>query len=152
FLGNPLATIIAAPASGWILDHMGGAGGLKGWQWLFLIEGLPALLFAGVVWRHLTNSPEEAEWLTQDERKAYVEMLRKEREAVENAQGGHASLKQALTSGRVWVLSLAYLCSIIGLWSLAFWLPLMVKEFNFSNTYVGVVVAVPYAFGAVWMF
>ena len=151
FLGNPLATIIAAPVSGWILDHLGGAGGLKGWQWQFLIEGLPAVLFAVVVWRYLTNSPEEAEWLSPDERMAYVEMLRKEREAVESAQGGHASLKQALISGRVWVLSLAYLCSIIGLWSLAFWLPLMVKEFNVSNTYVGVVVAIPYAIGAVWM-
>ena len=151
FLGNPLATIIAAPVSGWILDHLGGAGGLKGWQWLFLIEGLPAVLFAVVVWRYLTNSPEEAEWLSPDERMAYVEMLREEREAVESAQGGHASLKQALISGRVWVLSLAYLCSIIGLWSLAFWLPLMVKEFNVSNTYVGVVVAIPYVIGAVWM-
>jgi len=82
---------------------------------------------------------------------AYVEMLREEREAVESAQGGHASLKQALISGRVWVLSLAYLCSIIGLWSLAFWLPLMVKEFNVSNTYLRVVVAIPYVIGAVWM-
>jgi ACS family tartrate transporter-like MFS transporter len=151
FLGNPLATIIAAPASGWILDHLEGAGGLKGWQWLFLIEGLPAVLFAFVVWRYLTNSPEEAEWLTPQERTAYVDMLRKERVAVEAAQGGHASLKQALKSGRVWVLSLAYLCSIMGLWSLAFWLPLMVKEFNISNTHVGVVVAIPYAIGAVWM-
>jgi MFS transporter, ACS family, tartrate transporter len=152
FLGNPLATIIAAPISGLILDHMGGVAGLKGWQWLFLLEGSPAVLFAFVVWLYLTNTPAEAKWLTAEERNTYAGILRKDVEWVQNVHGGHPSLRQALMSGRVWVLSIAYLCSLMGLYALAFWMPLTVKEFNLSNTYVGVAVAIPYAIGAVWMY
>jgi MFS transporter, ACS family, tartrate transporter len=104
------------------------------------------------VWRYLTNRPEDAEWLTTKERIIYVNIMLKDRELVENVQGEHLSLIQALISGRVWVLSLGYLFSLMGLYALAFWMPLTVKEFNISNTYVGLVVAIPYAIGAVWMF
>jgi len=152
FLGNPLATIIAAPISGLILDHMGGLAGLKGWQWLFLLEGIPAVLFAVIAWRYLTNRPEEAEWLTASERITYVSIMGKDRELVEKFQGGHFSLTQALMSGRVWVLSLGYLFSLMGLYALGFWMPQTVKEFNISNTFVGLVVAIPNAIGAVWMY
>src|SRR5262249_16934793 len=64
FLGTPLASIVAGPIWVLILDPLAGFGGLKGWQWLFVLEGLPAVVLAFVVWRYLTNSPEKAEWLT----------------------------------------------------------------------------------------
>lgn len=152
FLGNPLASIIAAPISGLILDHMAGFGGLKGWQWLFVLEGLPAVVLAFVVWRYLTNGPEEAESLTANERASYVDLMRKDRKLVEESQGGHFTLKQALTSGRVWILSLSYLCSLVGLYALSFWMLQTVKEFIPSNTNVGFAVSILYAIGAVWMY
>jgi MFS transporter, ACS family, tartrate transporter len=75
YLGVPLATIIAGPLSGLILDHLNGWGGLRGWQWLFLCEGFPAIIAAFITLRFLTDNPQEADWLNDEERTSLVSLL-----------------------------------------------------------------------------
>jgi ACS family tartrate transporter-like MFS transporter len=90
YLGVPLATIIAGPFSGLILDHMNGWGGLRGWQWLFLCQGFPAIIAAFVTLCFLTDSPQEAGWLTDEERISLIAVL--SRDEQRSASHGHAAL------------------------------------------------------------
>jgi MFS transporter, ACS family, tartrate transporter len=95
YLGLPLSSIIAGPLSGLILDHMNGVFGLKSWQWLFILEGIPALIIAVVVLLYLTNTPKEAKWLTEEERTAYDRMMEEERNQIAFAR---ARRSQGLSS------------------------------------------------------
>jgi MFS transporter, ACS family, tartrate transporter len=149
YLGLPLSSIIAGPLSGLILDHMNGYFGLKSWQWLFIIEGIPALIVAVVVLLYITNTPKEAKWLTDEEREAYDEMMARERSEV--TAHGHADLKASLLSPQVWVLGAAYCATVFGLTGLVFWMPQIIKQFNFSDTTVGLLSTIPYMIGAIVM-
>jgi MFS family permease len=102
--GNPLASVIGGPISGFILDTLNGSMGLGGWQWLFIIEGVPSVLVGLWALRHLTDKPIEAAWLDHDERialQARIDHERKSREAIR-----HYKLGEALTNPRVLGLSL----------------------------------------------
>ncbi len=135
YLGLPLSSIIAGPLSGLILDHMNGYFGLKSWQWLFIIEGIPALVMAVVALLYLTNTPKEAKWLTDEEREAYDRMMEQQRKEV--SSHGHADLKASLLSSQVWVLGMAYCATVFGLTGLVFWMPQIIKQFKFTDTTVG---------------
>jgi ACS family tartrate transporter-like MFS transporter len=137
----PVSGVIGAPLSGWLLG-LDGTLGLHGWQWLFILEGLPSMLLSVLVWRTLTDQPRDASWLTASERiwlegklafeRAYVESVRKYR------------LSEALTDVRVRRLSLLYFGLVTGLYGVTFWLPQIVKGFGgVSNLEVGFIVAVP---------
>ncbi|MEA3148813.1 MAG: transporter, family, tartrate transporter [Verrucomicrobiota bacterium] len=149
YLGLPLSSIIAGPLSGLILDHMNGYFGLKSWQWLFIIEGLPALVVAVVALLYLTNTPKEAKWLTDEEREAYDQMMEEQRKEV--SSHGHADLKASLLSWQVWVLGIAYCATVFGLTGLVFWMPQIIKQFKFTDTTVGLLSTIPYIIGAVIM-
>jgi MFS transporter, ACS family, tartrate transporter len=149
YLGLPLSSIIAGPLSGLILDHFNGFWGLRSWQWLFIIEGIPALVVAVVAFFYLTNTPKEAKWLTDEERAAYDRMMEGERQEV--ASHGHADLKASLLSGKVWVLGIAYSATVFGLTGLVFWMPQIIKQFKVTDTVVGLLSTIPYIVGAVVM-
>jgi MFS transporter, ACS family, tartrate transporter len=112
YLGVPLATIIAGPLSGLILDHLNGWAGLRGWQWLFLCEGLPAIIASVIALRFLTNNPQEADWLDEEERTSLIALLGRDQDR--SAAHCHANFGAALWDRSVWLLSLAYVFIVMG--------------------------------------
>jgi MFS transporter, ACS family, tartrate transporter len=144
----PISTIIGAPVSGLILG-LDGTLGLQGWQWLYILEGLPAVILAILVPFVLTDTPERAKWLAPDARTWLIARLaqeRREREAVE-----HFSVFKALVDSRVWLLSLVYFGAIACTFGLGFWLPQIIKGMGLTNTQTGFVTAIPYLFGMLGM-
>jgi ACS family tartrate transporter-like MFS transporter len=144
----PLATVIGGPVSGALLE-LHGLWGLKGWQWLFIIEGLPAVLLGVVVLFFLDDRPEGARWLTDEERQALSAMLAAEAKATREV--GYASLGQALTRPRVLVLGLLYFCIAFGLYGIGFWMPQVIQIFGLTPLKIGFLTAIPYLFAALAM-
>jgi ACS family tartrate transporter-like MFS transporter len=144
-----LAGVIGGPVSGALLQ-LDGLAGLRGWQWLFLVEGLPAVLLGGVVWWTLTDRPEQAAWLAPDQRAWLAGILAAERAATEQRHG--ASLWRALAHRRVWSLGLLYFTLVLGIYGVSLWLPQMVAaRVGASELVLGFLVAIPYAVAALAM-
>ena len=145
----PVSTVIGAPVSGLLLG-LDGALGLKGWQWLFVVEGVPWVVLGLVSWFHLTDRPAQANWLSV-EQKAWLSSKLDGELAARQAVYRH-TLWQALGSARVLTLSAVYYFGFVGaLYGMQFWLPQIVKGFGLSNAQTRFVTAVPYLFGAVAM-
>ncbi|QND74599.1 MFS transporter [Tardiphaga robiniae] len=144
----PVSTVIGAPISGMLLG-LDGVMGLKGWQWLFIIEGIPSVILGVVTWFYLTDKPEKAEWLTPDQKMWLSDKLEGERLAKESAHG--MTLGQALSSPKVLMLSVVYFGFVGALYGMQFWLPQIVKAFGFTNLQTGFVTAIPYLFGSIAM-
>jgi MFS family permease len=156
----PLASVIGGPISGFILDTLDGSLDLAGWQWLFIIEGVPSVLVGLWALRHLTDRPIKAAWLDPDERlalQARIDHERKSREAIRQYKLG-----EALTNPRVLGLSLVQFGLLCGIYGLTYWLPQIVKGVVTDigldkitgvsiNALTGYLVAVPYAFAVVAM-
>ena len=146
----PLATVIGAPVSGLLLGF-DGVMGLRGWQWLFLLEAVPALILSVVVFFYLTDRPADAAWLAPDERAWLVSRLRQEQQKRESVRT--YNVVQALCNPKVLALSLVYFGAVANNYGLSFFLPQIVKAFGGSNAQAGLVTAIPYvagAIGAVW--
>ncbi|MGA7327053.1 MAG: MFS transporter [Rhodomicrobium sp.] len=144
FLAQPIANGLASAASGLILE-MDGLLGLKGWQWVFIIEAVPAILLAAVVLKVMTNRPSVANWLEEGE-KAWIENeLESERGAVETA--GKLRVWQALKDPRVLTLSFIYFTSTTANYGIVFFLPQIVKGLGLTNVQTGFVSAIPYIIG-----
>jgi ACS family tartrate transporter-like MFS transporter len=143
----PVSTVIGAPVSGMLLG-LDGVMGIKGWQWLFIIEGIPSVLLGIVTWFYLTDRPSQATWLSA-EQKAW---LSAKLEGEQAAKAQHRmTLGQALSSQKVLLLSVIYFGFVGALYGMQFWLPQIVKAFGFSNVETGFVTAIPYLFGSVAM-
>jgi ACS family tartrate transporter-like MFS transporter len=145
FLAQPVSNALASIVSGAILE-MDGILGLKGWQWVFILESIPAVVLAFVVLRQMTDRPEQARWLDIDERTWLEAELEAERKDVESR--GTLNLWQALTDRRVMILSLIYLGMMTATYGITFFLPQIIKGFGLSNLMTGFVSAVPYTIGA----
>jgi MFS transporter, ACS family, tartrate transporter len=137
YLAIPLAGIIGGPLSGLILG-MDGVGDLHGWQWLFLIEGTPALVLAFAVLKFLPDGPADASWLTGAEKKTIAA-----RHAAEGSTE-HRDLWRVLRDPRVLALGLVNFGIQCGLYGTTLWLPQIVQAMGFSNLATGFVVALPY--------
>ena len=124
FVALPFSGVIGAPLSTWLLGVDG--FGLTGWQWMFILEGLPAVVLGFVVLSYLTNRPADAAWLTPAERAWLEGELARERGRVEKTS--HLTLLQSLTDIRVIAFGAVYFGLIIGLYAVNFWLPQMVKS------------------------
>src|SRR6195256_4074669 len=144
----PVSTVIGAPISGLLLG-LDGLMGLKGWQWLFIIEGIPSVLLGIVTWFYLTDRPAKADWLTAGQ-KAWLGSKLKAQKAAKQA-ASHLTLGEALASSKVIMLSLIYFCFVAALYGMQFWLPQIVKAFGLSNAQTGFVTAIPYLFGTIAM-
>jgi MFS family permease len=149
----PLASALGSPVSGLILEWLDGAAGVRGWQWLFLIEAIPAVALGLVVLTHLPDRPNKAAWLTGRERKL-VAARPAEDAARAPASHGRGALAAILLDWRVWALALAdFLRGMINN-VLNFWMPTLVQDLGIAkNAYleVGRVTAVPWAVAAVAM-
>jgi ACS family tartrate transporter-like MFS transporter len=146
-----VAGMIGGPLSGFLLS-LGGVGGLAGWQWLFVLEGLPAVVLGFVVLRVLPEQPSDPSrltGLTPAERAALTARL-------EEDSAGHAvvvrSLGGAVASGRVWLLAVVYFTIPVALYAMGFWLPQIIKaSAGGSDAMTGVLTAIPYAVAAIGM-
>ncbi len=147
--GTVLAGIIGSPLSGSILE-LHGVSGLEGWQWLFLLEGIPAVLLGFIVIFFLPDSPGKAKWLTPAE-KNYVQ-TRIDEDARMSEGIAHFRLSDAFTSGRIWLLCFIYFLLTVGIYGYEMWLPSIIKEFSgLSYSIVGLINAIPYLVSVVVM-
>ena len=145
---NPLAGVIGSPISGALLGLHG--AGLAGWQWLFLLEGTPAVVLGATVFWVLANSPREARWLSDEQRTWLVDEL--EREKREDSVAQREGLWSVLASWRVWALSIVYFGLPTCMYGVTAWLPTAVHSLSrLSDQMVGVVVAIPYLATAIAM-
>ena len=144
----PVSTVIGAPVSGLLLG-LDGATGFKGWQWLFIIEGVPSILLGIVTWFYLTDRPERASWLSAEQKAWLASKLDAEIAAKQAVK--HMTLGEALTSPKVLMLSLIYFGFVGALYGMQFWLPQIVKAFGLTNAQTGFVTAIPYVFGTIAM-
>ena len=151
----PISTALGAVVSTLVIQHGDGLFGLSGWRVMFLVEGIPAILLAVVVWFFLTDRPAVATWMPQAERDALEAALAAE--SAEVAQVGPTSVAGALRSPRTLALSWVYFGIVYGLYALGFFLPTIVKGFagqygtTFSTVEQGLITAIPYAAGLVAM-
>jgi len=148
-LGIPIANIVGSPISGALLE-LGGIAGFKSWQWLLILEGFPALLLGIACLFVLADRPSKAKWLAADEEAWLSRQLTLEQKEMEARHG--SSLRAAFTNWRVFVLCLINFCGIVGSIGVGLWLPQIIKEFGVGSSTIGLIAAVPYAFGAVSMF
>jgi len=141
-----VAGIIGGPLSGLLLA-MSGVWHLAGWQWLFLAQGLPAVVLGAATARYLPDTPEQALWLNSEERGMLAARLALERES----RTDH-TLRDALSNGNVWLLALLYFTIVFGHYGIAIWLPQILKSFaGMSDLRVGVLSAVPFMTAAIVM-
>ncbi|HUU25933.1 MAG TPA: MFS transporter [Methyloceanibacter sp.] len=144
----PLATVFGGPLSGALLE-MHGFLGLAGWHWLFIIEGVPAILLGIAALFVLTDRPAQARWLTGDERQALATTLAAEAETTKAI--GYADIGAALTRPRVLALGMLYFLMVIGLYGIGFWMPQVIEGFGLDPLQVGFLTAIPYLFAAIAM-
>jgi MFS transporter, ACS family, tartrate transporter len=137
----PLSFVIASPIAGLILGRSW--LGIAGWRWLFILEGLPAVLLGIIAFFYLTDLPHQARWLAPDQRQWIENKLQEERSAV----GFEATpVRQALTSSKILLLAAVCFLNYFAYYSFLFWLPTMFKrQSGFSDLNVGLLGALPYA-------
>ena len=142
-----LAGVIGGPISGWILREMAGVSGLAGWQWMFLLEGIPSILVGFIVLFYLDDRIAKAHWLTPADKSILERNI-----ASEDAEKEDPPLLAVLSSPRVWLMSTIYFCLVAGLYGVSFWLPTIIKSTGVKDNFaIGVLSAVPYAFAVVAM-
>lgn len=148
-MAAPVAIIVGAPVSEALLK-LDGRLGLHGWQWLFLIEGLPAVVLGVLALRVLTDRPEQATWLPPEEREWLARTMADER--ARRSATGHASLTAALSSGRVWILCAVYFLNTNVTYGIFLWLPKMLREASGADGFtLSAMTAIPFVAALVAM-
>lgn len=142
-----VAGIIVGPVSGLVLETMHELAGLKGWQWLFIVEGLPAVILGIICISRLDVGPMDAKWLPLAERKRIAELV-----SMEEAPSGHAPLSSVIRNSRVLWLSLVYGCYGTSFFGFVFWLPTIIESAGVESTiHIGLLSAIPWLAGVLSM-
>ncbi len=144
----PISGVIGSPVSGALLG-LEGLWNLHGWQWLFIIEGLPAIVCGLVCFGVLIDNPAKAAWLTASERNWLTRTLERERARMQEQHS--FTLPQVLTNPRVLTLAAINFCYIVGTYGVSVWMPQVIKGFGLSNLAVGFAAAFPYACASIGM-
>ncbi len=145
--GVAICSFAGSLISGAIMQMFDGVSGLAGWQWLFLLEALPAIGIGAYYLARLTDNIESASWLKPEEKRVLASQL-----LHEEAGKSEGTFKTAFRDPRVWLCCLIYFCCASGLYGLSFWLPTIVADMGVKNAFeVGVLTAIPYAVAAVGM-
>ena len=143
----PLASVIGAPLSGWLLEHFDGVRGLAGWQWLFLLEALPSVLLGLCALALFDDRIGDARWLRDAERARLTAALE-----AEQRSDAPAHALDGLRRPAVWRMAAVYFAFVMGLYGLNFWLPTLVRDLGFRGALdIGLVTALPFAAAAVAM-
>jgi len=140
-VATPISFLIGGPLSTSLLQ-MHGVLGMEGWQWMFIIEGLPACLLGLLTLRYLANRPEDARWLTPDEKATFSRLMLAEQATTHK----NARFNVALKDIRVWILSGITFSFTLGTYGIGIWLPQMLKAEGIETSLIGWVAAVPYFF------
>ncbi len=143
-----LSSVIGGPISGWIMRTFAdGAMGLKDWQWLFVLEGVPSVIMGVVTFFYLDDGIDHAKWLTADEK-----AMLKRNIVTENVGKEDLHIGAVFKHPRVWLMSLIYFCFVMGLYGVGFWLPTIIKATGVKDVLqIGLLTAIPYGFAAVAM-
>lgn len=151
----PVSYIIGAPLSTWIMDNIHWFN-VEGWRWMFLIEGAPAVIFGIVTLFYLADKPEDAKWLTEEEKNWLIAELEKER--VKEADGKKGSAKhsghiEALRDAKVWYFAIIYFVYIAGTLGVSYWMPQIIDGMSasLSNTQIGLIATIPYIVATIAM-
>jgi D-galactonate transporter len=149
----PVSGLIGGPLSGWMLQHFsGGQGGLSGWQWLFLLQGLPTVALGVGVYFYLSDGVAHAKWLSMDEKAAMQTALDDDARERNQTSAVSQTFGAVLRNGSVWMLGIIYFCIQMGVYALNFWLPSIIKSLGFqSSLTVGWLSAIPYLFACIFM-
>ncbi|SIO47893.1 D-galactonate transporter [Burkholderia sp. GAS332] len=148
FVAVAIAGVLGGLVSGTIMQYAGGMGGLAGWQWLFIIEGVPAIGLGALAWWVLDDSPAKARWLTDDEKRRLQTALDADEQAKRHVAS--ASFREALRNPRVYLLAAVYFTLTCGTMAVSFWLPALIKGAGVTDMlHVGLYSAIPYGIGAV---
>ncbi|WP_432262571.1 MFS transporter [Cupriavidus sp. TMH.W2] len=148
-MGSPLSGIIGNPLSGYLMGSMAGVGGLGGWQWMFFIEAVPAVLLGCFCFYYLDNSIARAKWLTSEE-KQVLELAKTEDVKAADPQ---ARVGKVFADPRVWLISLICFCYVTGQYGITLWLPTFIKSTGVSDPFhIGLLSAIPYMAAIVAMY
>ncbi|MBM4228110.1 MAG: MFS transporter [Gammaproteobacteria bacterium] len=142
-----ISSVIGAPLSGAIMEYFDGYGALAGWQWLFILEGLPSVLMGIATLFHLDDGPGHARWLLPAERAHLMAAVE-----VEQSQAGHHRVLDGLRLPAVWLLSGVYFAFVLGLYGLNFWLPTIIRELGYTDLLqIGLITALPFGVASLVM-
>lgn len=143
--------IIGGPLSTWIMSHFGGLGGFTGWQWLFVVTGIPPVLAGLFAWYWLDDKPANAKWLSSAEKQAIANALAHERK--QRQPSGHQRFVEALKDRKVWFITLAYCLTIMCTGNVTnIWAPSIIRDSGVSNLgHLGLLSALPYVVGVCMM-
>ncbi|MGE7919480.1 MFS transporter [Viridibacillus sp. NPDC093762] len=130
-LALPIGGLIGAPLSAWIIDNVNWFS-LEGWRWMFILEGIPAIILGVLVVFYLVNRPKEAKWLTTEEKDWLEGELKEERRASEKVN--KVSKKEMLKDSKVWKLAFFYFAGYTGIYGLSFWIPTIIKNLSVVDT------------------
>ncbi|ARP94570.1 MFS transporter [Bordetella genomosp. 13] len=144
----PLSGLIGGPVSGWIMDTFHGQHGLSGWQWLFLLEGIPSVVVGILVLFLLDDRIDKARWLTDSEKALLTRNIQAEERVKEDPP-----IRAALAKPRVWAMALTYFSFVMGLYGVGFWMPTLIKGTGVqSPLMIGLLTAIPNLFAVIGMF
>jgi D-galactonate transporter len=142
--GATIAYLIAGPMSGAILKYMNGLLGYHGWQWLFVMQGLPASLLGLIAFFYLNDNPEAAHWLSRDEKARLRQHLDADAPATSGHAASHGSLAALLRDPKVWVMSLIYFLFLGATYVMVFWTPTLIKSWGVTDVFtVGLLSSIP---------
>ena len=143
----PIAGILGGPVGGWIMGRMGGVAGYANWQWLFILEGLPAILLGIFTLFYLDDKPDQARWLTAEEKRVVIADLQKD---IRPASERKHDFRDAVKMPQVWLLALIYFCLVSANPTLGFWSPTIIKGMGVRSDFtIGLLAALPYVVGVV---
>jgi MFS family permease len=142
-----LSGVIGGPLSGWIMQSFAGMNDWKGWQWLFILEGLPSVLVGIATFFYLDDRIHHAKWLTSEEKALLERNI-----VAENASKQDLAIGAVFADPRVWLMSLIYFTFVMGLYGVSFWLPTIIKATGVKDALqIGLLTAIPYGSAVVAM-
>jgi D-galactonate transporter len=144
----PVAGIFGNPLSGWIMDTFDGTHGLEGWQWMFVIEAIPAVIVGIMVLFILRNGIRDAAWLDESEKQLLEAEIVTDQKHTDSTTG----FRDLLKSGRVWAMCAIYFCIVMGQYALTFWMPTLIKTTGIvGNLNIGLFSAIPFGCAVIAM-
>jgi sugar phosphate permease len=149
----PISGLVGGPISGWLLNTMASVGGLRAWQWLFIVEAVPSVVAGFLTMVYLQDSPARAKWLSIAERALLMRRLGEDESARKNAlEDHHHSFRAALSGRNVWLFCLMYFGTVMGNYGLQFWLPQIIKDTLTKDSFhIGLYTMIPWGVTAVVM-
>lgn len=148
----PISGVIGSPLSGWMMEAFAGHAGLAGWQWMFLLQGIPTMLLGLLSYALLNDGIAGAKWLREDEKALMTQALADDDRERRTLGASSDTFASVLRNSKVWLLGLIYFCIQMGVYAINFWLPTIVKSLGIpSPLMIGWISAVPYFCASIFM-